>query len=178
MPWDFLSLSLSPLESKCDLDITQAVKMPPMPGQSRSLLHFTPQNNIKQEFAANPAMNSDELTNGLEDAVTPRKSTPMSDHDYFATKMGRMAMGGRVGVGKSILDTSRKVSYIEEDAPPLGYGPDKLMDVVGAVEEVKAEPFMEVEVTTSDEIIEKRINVTSGESGMRTVVLHVPKDFK
>ncbi|TRY67587.1 hypothetical protein TCAL_03469 [Tigriopus californicus] len=167
-------------ESKCDLDITQAVKMPPMPGQSRSLLHFTPQNTIKQEFAANPAMNGEELTNGLEDAVTPRKNTPMADHDYFATKMGRMSAGsvGRVGVGKSILDTSRKVSYIEEDAPPLGYGPDKLMDVVGAVEEVKAEPFIEVEVTTSDEIIEKRINVTSGESGMRTVVLHVPKDFK
>ncbi len=40
------------LESKPPLDISQAVKGPPMPGQSRSLLHFTNQhnNNIKEEF--------------------------------------------------------------------------------------------------------------------------------
>ena len=40
-------------ESKPPLDISQAVKGPPMPGQSRSLLHFTNQhnNNIKEEFA-------------------------------------------------------------------------------------------------------------------------------
>ena len=41
------------VESKPPLDISQAVKGPPMPGQSRSLLHFTNQhnNNIKEEFA-------------------------------------------------------------------------------------------------------------------------------
>ncbi len=40
-------------ESKCsELDISQAIKMPPMPGQSRSLLHFAP---VKQEFEGCPA---------------------------------------------------------------------------------------------------------------------------
>merc|ERR1712209_327209 len=39
-------------DTKCDLDITQAIKMPPMPGQSRSLLHFTPTTQIKREIDA------------------------------------------------------------------------------------------------------------------------------
>eukprot|EP00095_Tigriopus_kingsejongensis_P000224 maker-scaffold55_size446313-snap-gene-1.17 protein:Tk00224 transcript:maker-scaffold55_size446313-snap-gene-1.17-mRNA-1 annotation:"cyclic amp-responsive element-binding protein 3-like protein 4" len=170
-------------ESKCDLDITQAIKMPPIPGQSRSLLHFTPQNNIKQEFAANPSVKTEEITHGIEDVggVQPLKApTPMTDHDYYAPKMGGALVGSLAGRGgRSILDPSRsKVSYIEEDAPPKGYGPDKMMAMmVGAMEEVKTEPMLEVEITT-DEIIEKRINVTSGESGTRTVLLHVPRDFK
>ena len=48
-----LNLNFSDVESKPTLDITQAVKGPPLPGQSRSLLHFTNthNNNIKEEFA-------------------------------------------------------------------------------------------------------------------------------
>jgi cyclic AMP-responsive element-binding protein 3 len=36
---------------KSEIDITRAIKMPPMPGQSRSLLQFNP--NIKEEFNVN-----------------------------------------------------------------------------------------------------------------------------
>ena len=49
-----IKLQLFPdIESKPTLDITQAVKGPPLPGQSRSLLHFTNthNNNIKEEFS-------------------------------------------------------------------------------------------------------------------------------
>ncbi len=43
-----VSLPPSHADSKCsELDISQAIKMPPLPGQSRSLLQFTP---VKQEY--------------------------------------------------------------------------------------------------------------------------------
>ena len=49
-------------------------------------------------------------------------------------------------------------SYIDEDAPPRGYGPDK-------------------DASPSEE---RMVNVTRGGNtgGVRTVVLHVPKDIK
>lgn len=61
-------------ESKCsELDISQAIKMPPMPGQSRSLLQFTP---VKQEYgspAAAPAAAPVKVEGAEEAAVKVEK---------------------------------------------------------------------------------------------------------
>ena len=93
-------------------------------------------------------------------------ATNGSDHDYFTVVNANASTGGRLiqtrnqAAKNSILakNISTTTSYIEEDAPPKGYGPG-----VG--------------------VVERRINVTtggrSGGVGMtRTVVLHVPKDIK
>ena len=63
-------------------------------------------------------------------------------------------MGG--GSGAPPDGDALTTSYVEEDAPPQGYGPSKMAE-------------------------ERRINVTQRggpRAGMRTVVLHVPKDIK
>jgi len=97
-------------ESKPTLDISQAVKGPPLPGQSRSLLHFT-NANIKEELTAtyNNANNkndahikienvNDEPSNNMAEisafqAGIPNKASPkygspspnpFGDHDYYA----------------------------------------------------------------------------------------------
>ena len=138
--------------------------MPPIPGQSRSLLQFAPA--IKQEYygtpAANAANNKEAVdaaseaasslkvkTEAPEEVVMPLKRSPSSspDHDY-------------VGVGgqRSVLNR-KKNPYIEEDVEPEGYGPG----------------LNRKTVSTTDE---RRINVTAAGGAMRTVVLHVPKDIK
>ena len=148
--------------------------MPPIPGQSRSLLQFAPA--IKQEYygtpaanaannkeavdaaseAAAPAVAASEAASSLkvkteapEEVVMPLKRSPSSspDHDY-------------VGVGgqRSVLNR-KKNPYIEEDVEPEGYGPG----------------LNRKTVSTTDE---RRINVTAAGGAMRTVVLHVPKDIK
>ena len=53
-------------DTKCELDITQAIKMPPMPGQSRSLLHFTPTTQIKREI---DAVNVDAIKQEKADSI-------------------------------------------------------------------------------------------------------------
>ena len=103
---------------KYDLDvINQAIKMPPMPGQSRSLLHFT---QIKQEFESPAAPSGDApevKVNGAQNAIADSPATvkmePLSgDHDYFV-------------MSSKAPSSSPVGSYIEEDAPPEGYGPGK-----------------------------------------------------
>merc|ERR1719225_163511 len=95
-------------ETKPTLDISQAVKGPPLPGQSRSLLHFT-NNNIKDEFTPvtnNNANNkndanlknikvecvNDEPTSNIAEISAFKASpkygspspNPFGDHDYYA----------------------------------------------------------------------------------------------
>jgi len=48
-------------------------------------------------------------------------------------------------------------AWIEEDAPPLGYGPA---------------------VKTDDEDRHMNVNVTSSDQGTKTVILQIPKDIK
>lgn len=96
-----------------------------------------------------------------------------SDHDYFnnfqAINENSILVKSKVGLEegpapmKLVVASKRNntmTSYIEEDAPAQGYGPGKMAD--------------------NTVVEERRINVTRGGAhlGMRTVVLHVPKDIK
>jgi len=96
------------LETKPSLDISQAVKGPPIPGQSRSLLQFTPQ-NIKEEYPANTAAAPSQLPqtqsvmnnaasaseNAAERQLASNKkktilSSSFGDHDYVTLGNGVM----------------------------------------------------------------------------------------
>jgi len=156
---------------KSEIDITRAIKMPPMPGQSRSLLQFNP--NIKEEFNVNdntvdkkvPALDNikQESMNGID------ASSPFHDHDYFI-------------VGNSYGPTpakQKKTSYIEADVPTQGYG---------FAEDTKDGILMKNNNNNKDSDVyvlvenegESRLNVNVTGTGTttRTVVLHVPKDMK
>jgi len=168
-------------DTKCDLDITQAIKMPPMPGQSRSLLHFTPTTQIKREIdAVNVDAIKQEKADSVDGGDVVTTVTQVVDHDYFvgysapSTAPSGPTPAKRAKI--SILTPSQNKpfvvkeegkadvvmmdgndiggeSYIEEDAPAQGYGPGK--------------------------VEERRVNVTTGHMGAtRTIVLHVPKDIK
>jgi len=163
-------------DAKCELDISQAIKMPPMPGQSRSLLQFNP-TGIKQEYPASPVEAPNMMQQAIPQNVVVRKATDAmaanansapADHDYIIMKgepeLAPSTAAVASATAKSVLlvgggmlkaEDAANNSYIEEDAPPQGYGPGKMVE-------------------------ERRINVTRGGSrqGMRTVVLHVPKDIK
>jgi len=154
-------------DAKCELDISQAIKMPPLPGQSRSLLHFTP---IKQEYgtpAANAAHNqqSAAVEAPLDEDIIEHRP-PLKYEAPILPSLKRDSPSPPSGAPankKSLLSASRgsaaNHSYIDEDAPPMGYGPDK-------------------KEGEEDEAEERMVNVTRGGQGMRTVVLHVPKDIK
>jgi len=126
-------------ESKPALDISQAVKGPPLPGQSRSLLHFTNthNNNIKEEFT--PATNNnannlknikvesdgDDSSSSMADmsafkAGMPHKS-PFGDHDYYAFSDDDGASAVKREPWSPSMSPQQK-SYIDADVPPLGYG--------------------------------------------------------
>ncbi len=128
--------------------------MPPIPGQSRSLLH-TP--TIKQEiFDDNTDKNKMETFVNSE-ADKDVAASPMADHDYSAGASSHSGSWRRNNLLKfDKIEDSLLGRYLDEDAPPMGYGPDISMD---EVEE------------------KRRINVTSGKD-TRTVVLHVPKDLR
>lgn len=134
------------------MDITQAIKMPPMPGQSRSLLQLTP---FQAEYGT-PKINAENNKKNVvidevvvEEVEVKPTLTSTSDHDYFIMKKANNIIS----------------NYIEEDVPPEGYGPAK-----GKAGVIKVEEEEEM-------VVERRINVT-GKQGMRTVVLHVPRDIK
>jgi len=156
---------------KPEVDITQAIKVPPMPGQSRSLLQFAP--TIKEEFnvagSDNAAVdNKNVMINQIKDEVDP--SSPFHDHDYFVVNT------------QPPEKSKKKVSYIEADVPPQGYGfvdagtasADK--NGVGG-KTIFANDDRDVYVVVEDED-ETQLNVNVTGSGPRTVVLHVPKDIK
>ena len=183
--------------------------MPPLPGQSRSLLQFTPSSTIKQEFPANTNVNANTCANAAEEAFV--KAEPVgnahnesaaataaataksaaaaaanADHDYFvASAAGSAAVSGeakgKAAGGSPFTKSPKSILMDQASKPKVGYvmedGVKGVMGVVGALEEVKTEP-MEVDIF-GEEVIEKRINVSrSGQPGMRTVVLHVPKDME
>ena len=89
-------------DTKCDLDITQAIKMPPMPGQSRSLLHFTPTTQIKREIdVVNVDAIKQEKDNGVDggEVVTTAAGSAGTvkvtlDHDYFGYSAPSTAPSG------------------------------------------------------------------------------------
>merc|ERR1719249_294638 len=84
-------------------------------------------------------------------------SPPYSDHDYTYKY-------------KYIdpMKTESGSAWIEEDAPPLGYGPA-----------VKAEEEVERVVTTDLNVDRPmNVNVTSSGQGTKTVILQIPKDIK
>ena len=93
--------------------------------------------------------------------------------DFYTKVLGfEVTDRGPLGSTKSILEplAAKKISYIEEDAEPEGYGPGKLNGVAAGV----------LGRASEGGSVERRINVTRGpgNQGMRTVVLHVPKDIK
>ena len=149
------------------MDISQALKGPPIPGQSRSLLHFAaPQNNIKEEYPANTQAPT-------QTALENSKNTLLSafrDHDYVVTA---------AAAAPAAAKKDKKTSYIVADEPPLGYGDQTLMLGHNISQEVVVVTTDSVKKEAEDED-ERRLNVsvTGGPSGARTVVLHVPKGIK
>jgi len=154
---------------KSDVDITQAIKVPPMPGQSRSLLQFSP--TIKEEFnvagSDNAAVDAKNIMiNRIKEEVDP--TSPFHDHDYFVVNT------------QPPEKLKKKVSYIEADVPPQGYG---FVDAGtsagknGVGKSIFGNNDRDVYVVVEDDD-ETQLNVNVTGSGPRTVVLHVPKDIK
>lgn len=148
---------------KSEIDITRAVKMPPMPGQSRSLLQFNP--TIKEEFNVNEnTMDTKTPTINIKtEAEAEVMSSPFHDHDYF--------MVGQ-GAGSGSMHQNKKFSYIEADVPPQGYGYDTKDGIL--LDTSKDDVFVVLEDENESKL---NVNVT-GSGTTRTVVLHVPKDMK
>ena len=111
-------------DSKSEIDIQAAVKMPPMPGQSRSLLQFDGVNNdiadlndfqetieTVETVAASPGPGDKPVLIKVEEAGEAREP-PYSDHDYtFSYKFG--------GQGPPPVKVEVGSAWIEEDAPPM-----------------------------------------------------------
>merc|ERR1711997_1107044 len=158
---------------KSDVDITQAIKVPPMPGQSRSLLQFAP--TIKEEFnvagsdnAAVDVKTNIDIINKIKGEVDP--TSPFHDHDYFVVNT------------QPPEKSSKKVSYIEADVPPQGYGfvnagTSAGKNGVGGGNSIFGNDERDIYVVVEDDD-ETQLNVNVTGSGPRTVVLHVPKDIK
>jgi len=137
-------------DSKNEIDIQSALKMPPMPGQSRSLLQFD-STGLELERTGNDIADMTDFQELKEEEVVEVKlengsEPPYSDHDY--TYKYKYIDPMKIESGSA---------WIEEDAPPLGYGPA-----------VKAE----------DEDRHMNVNVTSSGQGTKTVILQIPKDIK
>jgi len=151
-----------------DVDITRAIKVPPLPGQSRSLLQFAPtikdEFNVASENAATPVVvDNKNVINKIKEEVD--SSSPFHDHDYFVVKSAEPP-----------LRKKQKISYIEADVPPQGYGFVDAGDKAGGNLKFENDVYVVVEDDSESQI---NVNVTGGsENGMRTVVLHVPKDLK
>ena len=95
-------------DSKNEIDIQSALKMPPMPGQSRSLLQFEglerPTNDIADMTDFQEMKEEEVVEVKLENGSEP----PYSDHDY-TYKYKYM----------DPMKTESGSAWIEEDAPPL-----------------------------------------------------------
>lgn len=146
-------------DSKSEIDIQAAVKMPPLPGQSRSLLQFDGVNNDiadMNDFQENiETVETTPMMPGTEkpvmikiEEVGDRADPPYSDHDYtYNYKFGGQTVKMEAGS-----------AWIEEDAPPMGYGR-------GSVKMEEEDRHMNV-------------NVSSSGQGTKTVILQIPKDIK
>lgn len=137
-------------ESKSEIDIQAAVKMPPMPGQSRSLLQFDGLDRSNNDIADLKDFQETIESEGEKTMMIKLEKggaePPYSDHDYTYTY--KYTDGVKAESGSA---------WIEEDAPPMGYGPA-----------VKAE----------DEDRHMNVNVSSSGQGTKTVILQIPKDIK
>ncbi len=103
-------------------------------------------------------------------------TSPYHDHDYFV-----VSDSGRMNALPQPAK-KQKVSYIDADVPPQGYGfvieaaQGNIGNEDNSKEHIKVELLMD-----DDQVLERRlnVNVTGSEgTGMRTVVLHVPKDIQ
>jgi hypothetical protein len=146
-------------EAKPEIDIQAAIKMPPLPGQSRSLLQFT-------QDATNTIADLNDFVNEEEVKVEPvsmqetssemkgNVSPPQMDHDYAT--LYTVLPGPGAAAGGNIKPESGK-AWIEQDAPPMGYGSA---------------------VLKYDEDRQMNVNVSSSGQGTRTVVLQIPKGIQ
>lgn len=151
---------------KSEVDISQAIKVPPMPGQSRSLLQFAP--TLREEFnvvqeASTPvptvAIDNKPIFNHIKDEVVD-KASPFHDHDYFIINTHNTPAPAR---------KKAKVSYLDADVSPTGFGIQ--------VDRIKKEEVDEDDVyVVLEENGESQLNVNV--TGLGNVVLHVPKDIK
>ena len=105
-------------DSKSEIDIQAAVKMPPLPGQSRSLLQFDGTNNdiadmkdfhetVEVETSV-PAVDKTVMIKIEEDMES---DPPYSDHDYtYNYKFEDKGVKVEAGTAKA---------WIDEDEPPM-----------------------------------------------------------
>ncbi|XP_023320114.1 cyclic AMP-responsive element-binding protein 3-like protein 4 [Eurytemora carolleeae] len=138
-------------EGKAEIDIQAAVKMPPMPGQSRSLLQFPDPMDRNNDIADLADFEEEVKSEPGMDGGKEMNSRMHTDHDYTALYPGMKTEPGR--------------AWIDEDAPPLGYGSALKLEEDEDDDEVVVDRHMNV-------------NVSSSGQGTRTVVLQIPKDIK
>jgi len=168
-------------DRKSEIDIQAAVKMPPMPGQSRSLLQFDGVNNdiadlndfhgqealvetTVETVPGSPGMTMAQVgpdakieikieeDRGMMGGSERGAQPPYSDHDYtYSYKFtgGQQQPQVKAEVGSA---------WIEEDAPPMGYGRGT--------------------VKLEEEDRHMNVNVSSSGQGTKTVILQIPKDIK
>lgn len=133
-------------DNKNEIDIQSALKMPPMPGQSRSLLQFEGIERSTNDIADMTDFQEMKEEEVVEVKLEKGSEPPYSDHDY-TYKYRHM----------DPIKMESGSAWIEEDAPPLGYGPA---------------------VKVEDEDRHMNVNVTSSGQGTKTVILQIPKDIK
>ena len=114
-------------ESKSEIDIQAAVKMPPLPGQSRSLLQFDGVNNdiadmndfqetIETSVENQGPVNQDKTMIIKIEDVGERSEPPYGDHDYtYNYKMASPASSP----GNVKVEAGAGSAWIDEDAPPM-----------------------------------------------------------
>ena len=99
-------------ESKSEIDIQAAVKMPPMPGQSRSLLQFDGLDRSNNDIADMKDFQETIESEGEKSMMIKLEKggaePPYSDHDYTYTY--KYMDGVKAESGSA---------WIEEDAPPM-----------------------------------------------------------
>jgi len=145
-------------DSKSEIDIQAAVKMPPLPGQSRSLLQFDGTNNDIADMkdfhetveveTSGPTVGDKPVMIKIEEDM--ESDPPYSDHDYtYNYKFEDKGVKMEGGSAKA---------WIDEDEPPMGYGR-------GSVKVEHEDRHMNV-------------NVSSSGQGTKTVILQIPKDIK
>jgi hypothetical protein len=173
------------------LDITQAIEMPLMPGQSRSLLHFTPVSTtkIKRKFSADnnaiiaiynvlkhktESRNSGKSTissSNVAAAVRGKLSAQQVkfDHDYF----------GYLFNVKPNVAKRAKVSVLSTPLPFVIK--EEKMEIMVMEESNIEKDAQGYGPGKADAITDewRVVNVTApGMLTTRTVVLHLPKDIK
>jgi len=180
-------------DTKCDLDILQAVKMPPMPGQSRSLLHFTPTTQIKREIdvvnvdAIKQEKDNINIDGGGGNEVVSAAAVGSAgtvkvtlDHDYF----GYSAPSTVAPAGPSAAKRAKISILTPSQNKPLVVKQEGKADVVMIDgNDIGGESYIEEDAPAQGygpgKVEERRVNVTTGQLGATsTIVLHVPKDIK